>query len=195
MELLLHKTVTLTILLIICTRGMIYTLSLLMMMSNSQILFDFNPNSSTKSWYVVDDAVMGGRSSGKIKIDQLGNGVFYGEVSLENNGGFSSVRHQFKSLNLSEFSEVVFRVKGDKKNYQFRIKSNQSEGFSYIYPFETNGKWQEIRIPFSKMRPSFRGRYLAMDNFPGKQTEEVAFLIANKKTESFKLEIDKISFQ
>ncbi|WP_286938426.1 MULTISPECIES: hypothetical protein [unclassified Algoriphagus] len=39
---------------------------------------------------------------------------------------------------------------------------------------------------------AFRGRDLNMENFPGDQVEEIAFLIGNKKAESFKLEIDYI---
>ena len=61
-------------------------------MMQSTIVFDFNTNSSLAAWKVVDDIVMGGRSNGKFEMSDDGHGVFHGAVSLENNGGFSSIR-------------------------------------------------------------------------------------------------------
>jgi NADH dehydrogenase [ubiquinone] 1 alpha subcomplex assembly factor 1 len=42
------------------------------------------------------------------------------------------------------------------------------------------------------MEPGFRGMKPNIPDYPGKQMEEISFLIANKKAESFRLEIDKI---
>ena len=39
-------------------------------------------------WQVIDDGVMGGRSKGNFAINEEGNAVFEGTVSLDNNGGF-----------------------------------------------------------------------------------------------------------
>ena len=63
-----------------------------------QIVFDFNKTSNIKNWIVVDDAVMGGKSVGSFELSNEGNGVFKGNVSLENNGGFSSVKYKFSKL-------------------------------------------------------------------------------------------------
>ncbi|MFQ3182569.1 MAG: NADH dehydrogenase [ubiquinone] 1 alpha subcomplex assembly factor 1, partial [Polaribacter sp.] len=57
----------------------------------SQIIFDFNKSSNIKNWIVIDDVVMGGKSSGSFKLSSDGYGIFMGDISLENNGGFSSV--------------------------------------------------------------------------------------------------------
>ncbi len=167
-------------------------LSTLILLS-PMILFDFNKNSELINWRVVDDVVMGGRSDGHLEINAEGHGVFYGKVSLENNGGFSSVRHQFEPQAVKQFSKVKIRLKGDGKAYQFRVKSDLYDRHSYIYNFETNGDWETIEIPLSEMMPRFRGRQLDMPNYPSEILAEIAFLIANKKAESFKLEIDQIS--
>ena len=74
---------------------------------SNTIIFDFNKNSSINNWVVVDDVVMGGRSSGNFELDKEGNGVFYGSISLENNGGFSSLRHGFNKLMVDKFKTVV----------------------------------------------------------------------------------------
>jgi NADH dehydrogenase [ubiquinone] 1 alpha subcomplex assembly factor 1 len=160
--------------------------------TNGQTLYDFNKNSDIKKWRVVDDVVMGGRSSGEFSLNDDGHGVFKGTVSLENYGGFSSVRYRFKKKDIQEYSKVVIRLKGDGKNYQFRLKANVRDYYSYIYTFSTNGKWQNVEIPLKKMYPSYRGRKLDRSNFNEGYLEEMAFLIANKKAEEFKLLLDKI---
>ena len=159
---------------------------------NTQVIFDFNKKSNIDGWKIVDDVVMGGKSSGSFKLSSEGFGLFEGQISLENNGGFSSARYQFKKLKVNEAINIVIRLKGDGKNYQFRIKDKSSTYYSYIASFETSGVWQEIEIPLKDMYPSFRGRKLDLPNFSHDYIEEVVFLIGNKTPEKFKLLIDKI---
>ena len=159
---------------------------------NESILFDFNKKSNPREWRIIDDVVMGGISDGKFKIDENGNGIFFGRVSTENYGGFSSVRHQMKTKNISDFSKVSIRLKGDGKNYQFRIKDDINSYYSYITTFETSGEWETVTLNLKDLYPSFRGQKLNLPNFDGKFLEEIVFLIGNKKDESFELKLDKI---
>jgi hypothetical protein len=156
------------------------------------VLFDFGKDSDLANWSVVDDVVMGGRSEGHFEINSEGHAVFHGDVSLQNNGGFSSVRYRFNQRNVSDYSKALIWLKGDGRQYQFRIKSSAYDRHSYIYHFQTTGEWQIVEVPFAEMYPGFRGRKLDMPNYPGEEMEEIAFLIANKLAESFQLEIDKI---
>lgn len=171
----------------------IYVFVLTMM--TSHILFDFNKTANIKNWQIVDDVVMGGRSNGTFKLNDEGFGVFEGTISLENYGGFSSVRYGFATTNVEKFTKIVLFVKGDAKEYQLRIKENTRDYYSYIYPFTTSGDWQEIEIPLKDMYPSFRGRRLNAANFSAKSIEEITFLIGNKKNERFKLLLDKIELR
>lgn len=155
-------------------------------------IFDFNKNSDLSNWRVVDDVVMGGRSDGAFTLNEAGHAVFHGEVSLENNGGFSSVRYRFPQKDVSDYEKVVLRLKGDKKQYQFRVKSDDKDSHSYVYAFETTGDWETIEIPLSEMQPQFRGRRLNMPNYPNEVMKEIAFLIGNKKAQDFKLILDSI---
>jgi hypothetical protein len=159
---------------------------------NENLLFDFNKETNAKEWQIIDDTVMGGRSYGKFKIDDNGYGLFYGDVSTANNGGFSSVRYQMKTKDISKFSKVSIRLKGDGKNYQFRIKDNSNSYYSYINTFKTSGEWETIILKWSDLYPSFRGQTLDLPNFKGDFLEEIVFLIGNKKNESFELLIDSI---
>jgi hypothetical protein len=156
------------------------------------MIFNFNESANINQWRIVDDVVMGGVSNGKVYMDKDGNGVFSGHVSLDNNGGFSSVRYQLNTLDISSYSKFIIRIKADAKNYQFRVKSNLNEYHSYKYEFTTEGSWQTIEIPFNKLKATFRGRTLNMPSFSNKFLEEIGFLIANKMEEDFELKIDYI---
>ncbi|MEL7119793.1 MAG: CIA30 family protein [Bacteroidota bacterium] len=173
----------------------LFTIVLCTFEFNTMVLFDFTPESDLSRWYVVDDGVMGGLSQGNFGLDDEGHAIFRGTVSLENNGGFSSIRYRSGTVDVSAYEKVVLRLKGDGKKYQFRMKSSRYDRHSYIQYFETNGEWQTIEIPLSDLYPTFRGRTLRMSNYPGEIVEEIAFLIGNKKAENFNLVIDKIELE
>jgi len=130
------------------------------MTTESGIIFDFDNNSNTINWTIVNDAVMGGKSVGNFDLNENGDGVFSGNVSLENKGGFSMLRYRFDKINTTTFTKVILRVKGDAKAYQFRVKTKVSDNHSYIGTFNTIDDWQTIEIPLNEMYPAFRGRKL-----------------------------------
>lgn len=158
----------------------------------AQVVFDFDKQSPIQDWIIVDDVVMGGESAGTFKLNDDGFGVFEGTISLDNNGGFSSVRYKFQKIAVAKYTMIRIKLRGDGKNYQFRIKANSADYYSYIAPFSTSGDWQEIEIPLKDMYPSFRGRRLDQPNFSSQAIEEITILIGNKKNEQFRLLIDKI---
>lgn len=162
---------------------------------NDRVIFDFQPDVDLSDWRVIDDIVMGGRSAGSFELNSEGHGLYKGYVSLENNGGFSSISYRFPKKTVKNFTKVKLVLKGDGKKYQFRIKENASDYYSYIAVFETDGTWQEISIPLNDMYPTFRGRNLDMPNFSNDSIEQIAFLISNKKAESFQLLIDRIELE
>ena len=172
-----------------------YFLSLILSIMNSTPVFDFKPAASLSDWTVVNDGVMGGLSRSTLEISNAGHGVFSGKVSLENNGGFASIRLDCGRVPLGKASALVLRVKGDGKRYQFRIRARKSDYYSYIHYFETTGEWEEITLPLRDFYPTFRGRKLNLPNFTSKVLEEVGILIGNKRAERFELQIDVIGLQ
>jgi hypothetical protein len=80
-----------------------------------------------------------------------------------------------KKIQVKEYTSIVIKLQGDGKEYQFRIKSNSGDYYSYIAPFSTSGEWQEIVIPLKDMYPSFRGRKLNQPNFSKDSIEEITF--------------------
>jgi len=159
------------------------------------IIFDSNKNSKIRDWKIINDVVMGGKSSGSFTLGTDGFGVFAGNISLENNGGFASIHYPLEKINVQEYTKCLLHIKGDGKKYQFRVKSNSDNNYSYIASFLTSGKWQEIKIPLKEMVPSYRGRKLDLPNFDADYITEIAFLIGNKTMENFKLMIDKIELE
>ena len=172
-----------------------FLILLILVFQSSMSIFQFNAESNIDNWLILDDVVMGGRSNGEFKINDEGFGEYSGDVSLENNGGFSSLRYYFDTVDSQDYNTFKLKIKGDGKTYQFRVKDRRYNRYSYIYKFETSGEWQTIEIPFNAMYASFRGYRLDIPNFKGDQMEEIAFLIGNKKAESFKLIIDSISLE
>ncbi|MFN3998425.1 CIA30 family protein [Algoriphagus sp.] len=161
----------------------------------SLVLFDFSSTSDWSVWEIENDVVMGGISTSQLTRSEEGYGVFIGKVSLENDGGFASIQYHFSQKNITGFTKAVIRLKGDGKGYQFRIKADLKERADYIYTFKTTGEWETIEILLNKMEPSYRGNKLNQPNFNADQIQEARFMIGNGRSESFRLEIDKIELQ
>ena len=79
------------------------------------MIYDFNVDSSFRNWAIVDDGVMGGLSAGNLGIQKDGSGLFYGYVSLDNYGGFTSVRLR-KNVSLKGFDKITTASLNIKKD-------------------------------------------------------------------------------
>ena len=157
-------------------------------MDNDFTLCDF---SDLKEWTVVNDGVMGGLSEGKLTKEN-DKAVFSGKVSLENNGGFTSIRRSVTTDYTKPISQFKIKLKGDGKRYQFRVRKS-GEYFTYTYDFKTSGKYETIVINAAEMQPTFRGQILNYPNFDGDDINEIGFLIANKKMETFAMLLDEVA--
>lgn len=160
-----------------------------------KLISDFSMPEEIDQWRVVNDGVMGGLSQSQINKTQDNTAVFQGTVSLENYGGFASVRTLPRMYNLTGYSGLIIRVKGDGKRYQFRIRTDaQFDGIGYRSHFTTKADtWITVRVPFSGFVPTFRGRVLSdAPPLASDQIRQLGFLIADKQEGSFRLEIDWI---
>ena len=141
-------------------------------------------------WSSIDDVVMGGHSTSEMVVEN-GVGVFRGRVSLEDGGGFASVRSQPGLYDLSGRSALVVRLRGDGKTYSLRLRTTRAfDGVSYESDFATTGDWEEKRLVLSELRPVFRGR--EVDGHPPLDTSNVAtfgLMIRNRQEGPFRLEI------
>jgi monofunctional biosynthetic peptidoglycan transglycosylase len=163
--------------------------------SETKVLVDFKAANENEQWRVINDGVMGGLSQSGIEITHLAIAVFEGTLSLENNGGFASVRRLPDNYKLAGFDGILLRVKGDGRTYQFRVRTNERfDGISYRADFKTTpGEWMTVKIPFKSLEPTYRGRTVpdAPDLRP-EDIRQIGFLIGDKREGSFRLEIDWI---
>jgi monofunctional biosynthetic peptidoglycan transglycosylase len=142
------------------------------------------------NWRIVNDNVMGGVSKSNLYLNESGNLIFSGDVSLDNNGGFASCRLAIDNVSLEGISSFKIRVKGDGNTYKFRVSERYSS-INYSSNFKTiKEKWVEINIPLEKLEPTFMGYYssraprLKIENM-----KSIGFLISDKQEGSFNLEI------
>ena len=145
-------------------------------------------------WTNIDDVVMGGVSSSRMRFEDA-CAIFEGELSLENNGGFASVRSKGVQADLDDFAGIRLRINGDGNTYQLRIRTNANyDGPSYQVTFETRSEeWTEIDLPFADFKASFRGR--SLPDYPKLDPSKIStfgILITDKQEGPFKLNIDRI---
>ena len=152
---------------------------------------DFHLN-TIQNWSTLNDSVMGGISEGAMTQDQPGVGIFTGQLSLENRGGFSSTRSPVFLGMFKDQSGVILRVRGDHHTYTFLASTNTQRG-SWQRDFTVTSEWQDLFIPFSEMTLSIRG--WTPPNPPSLQPElinRIGLLIKDKDESPFRLEIKSI---
>ena len=167
------------------------------MVDSGSILFDFNSADTSGRWYTVNDDVMGGISKSNVRLNEDGTATFWGQVSLENNGGFASIRAVVENSFENDFKGVMMRVKGDGNIYSVRFRTNKSfDGYAYQARFETDiDKWIEVKLPFDEFFPTFRGNTLG--NKPAlesKDISQIGIMIADKQSGNFQINLDWIKF-
>jgi hypothetical protein len=171
--------------------GICFQLTMNNTIAAERTLFDFTTATNVPRWQVVNDDVMGGVSTSKFEVTN-GVAAFRGELSLENNGGFASVRSSAVRQDVGGLDAFVVRVRGDGRPYKFTVRTDS--GFDapmYQCAFTTRrGEWEEHRLAFKDFVPTYRGRLLpdapALD--PAKILS-LGFLISDKQQGPFKLEV------
>ena len=163
--------------------------------ASEKMIFDFQGRTNSTKWQVVNDDVMGGVSTSQFQLLTNGGAIFSGVVSLENNGGFASVRSTPVRENLNGTDAFVLRVRGDGRRYKFTVRTEAGfNALNYQAEFTTKrGEWEDHRLAFKDFMPTFRGRVLTdvPPLIPSKITS-VGLLISDKKAGPFRLEMSWI---
>ncbi len=162
--------------------------------SQTITLFDFAKPESARDWWVVNDGVMGGISESSIVLEE-GRALFSGTLSLENNGGFASVRTRLRGQDLVGSNGFLLRVRGDGRSYKLRVRTHRSyDGIAYSADFTTDaGAWQTVQIATDRFRPTFRGRtVVGAPPLTMAEVRQLGFMVSDKQEGAFQLEIDWI---
>jgi len=160
-----------------------------------RLLFDFADPSAVDAWRAIDDRVMGGTSRSLLRHDPAGHAVFEGEVSLERNGGFASVRSNPGDRGLPGAAACLIELRGDGKRFKLGLLTDDGfDSLNYQASFgPAQSDWQTLRIPLAEFRASFRGREVpgapALD--PAR-IRQVGLMIAERQAGPFALDIKRI---
>lgn len=163
--------------------------------TGNKVLLSASIMNNGDRWRIVNDGVMGGLSSSNVSINEEGKILFVGKVSLENNGGFASLRSPIKDYTFEEYSGLEIRIKGDGKKYSFSMKeTSYFTGSFYTANFQTTkDEWLTLKIPFSSFALYYFGREVSSNpKIPLNKIREVSLLIGDKQEGSFKAEIEYI---
>jgi len=155
-------------------------------------LFAFTSPDAAAAWQAVNDGVMGGVSDGRLRITPRQTLEFYGTLSLENNGGFASVRSRPRTLGLRTGDTLVARVRGDGREYQLNLyTSGRMMAFSYRAPVKTRaGEWIEAAVPLDRFEATSFGEVLRRAGpVDPRSVTSIGFLLADKNPGPFVLEV------
>jgi uncharacterized surface protein with fasciclin (FAS1) repeats len=158
-------------------------------------VFTFDRDTPEGRWAAVNDDVMGGRSTGGAQASEEGTLIFSGVLSLENRGGFSSIRSRGDMPSLEGYEGLAARVRGDGRSYQMNLRTalNIPAG-SYQAEFATRAdEWMEVRLPFGRFQATAYGRRVpGAPRLDPAGVRSVGFTIADKEAGPFRLEVDWI---
>ena len=158
------------------------------------LTFD-SPNEQPR-WYAVDDGVMGGVSQSTFSVTD-NEGRFQGEVSLENGGGFASVRREPNGFEptLADAQGIALTVRGDGRTYQLRLKSTSlGDASAYRVKFTpAQDAWETLHFSWDAFEAVGRGTLLSdAPAVTPSEIHQVGFLIADRTAGPFCLQINLI---
>ena len=161
----------------------------------SKALIDFDDAAAARQWLSVNDGVMGGISRGGFRITDDKILEFSGNLSLENRGGFTSIRTRPADLEMDGYDTIALRVKGDGRTYNFNLRTSSSRAAgSYRAPMKTQkNTWQEIRISLNDFEYTAYGRRVrGVEPLRADKVQSVGFTLSDKKAGPFRLEVSWI---
>jgi len=159
---------------------------------------DFGQSKDGRSWQVVNDGVMGGLSQGNAQLT-ANSILFRGRVSLDNNGGFSSLRSTFSNKKLSNYKQVEIRYRSTGISLAMTLSVSRRW---YVPNYKTSlsgteGEWKTVTLPLKDFRKHYIGR--PMDETLSREAQEnvirLGFITDEKKYGPFEFEIDYIVFR
>jgi len=163
--------------------------------SSEKTIFDFSDPADRQPWESIDDRIMGGSSESRSEITASGSLRFSGTVSLENQGGFASVRSPAGDHDLAGANGVVIRVKGDGQRYKLGLRIDIFfDGVSYLAGFEApKDTWQEIFLPFDLFAPTHHVQRLSnAAPLDPAHIRSFVLLISEEQAGPFEMELDWI---
>lgn len=160
------------------------------------LLFDFSDPRAVTEWDAIDDRVMGGASRSTLRHDPGGHAVFEGNVSLERNGGFASVRCKPGERGVPDAQLCLIELRGDPNQFKLSLHTDVGfDGLNYQASFAPSGNdWRILSLPLVDFRASFRGREVpGAPRLDPARIRQVGLMIVTRQAGRFQLRIRRIS--
>jgi len=160
--------------------------------TSGKIILDFCDSQTTSTWSAIDDRIMGGQSQSQPRHIANTGLRFSGRVSLENNGGFASIRSEPGDFNLAGYTGLRLRLRGDGKTYKLSLRTDRFfDGVSYQATITTRrNEWQEVEILFETFAPTHHGiRLTSVPPLDPAGIKSFGFFIADLQAGPFQLDI------
>ena len=178
-------------------KSLILSIILMTTFSLDNLKIDFGKKKSGRNWRVVNDGVMGGLSEGDAVLTD-NSILFKGKVSLDNNGGFSSLRSNFSRKALANYDQVKIRYRSDGITLAMTLSVSRRW---YIPNYKTSlvstgGAWETKVINLKDFRKHYIGKPMneMMSDEALNQVIRLGFITDEKKYGDFEFEIDYIEF-
>lgn len=158
--------------------------------SAADTLLDFADAGAASAFRVINDGVMGGVSSSRLRLVE-GALRFEGELSLENNGGFASFRGPARVA--SGAAALLLTVRGDGKRYKLTLKPDDGNTSpQYQARFTAPAQWTTLRFVPTDFSASFRGRAVDAPALDFGSVRAIGLLISDRQAGPFRVEISRI---
>ncbi len=158
---------------------------------------NFTDPGKPDDWTPINDGVMGGLSQSRLVMDVDGIARFEGVVSLENKGGFASIRHRLRQPLPPHCRLIRLHVLGDGHRYKLALRTDDAfDGISYQADFlPASHQWMDIDLGLDQFMPVFRGRPVTAPPLTSAaQIQQIGLMIANRQAGAFCLKLRSISF-
>lgn len=153
-------------------------------------LLDFSSPDVVRTFQVINDGVMGGLSTARLKLAS-GSMSFTGEVSLENNGGFASCRGPVRFP--ADSAALLLTVRGDGRRYKLTLKLDDGPRTAqYQAAFVASQEWETLRFRPADFQASFRGRAVAAPPLRFADVRYMGLLISDQQSGPFTIELKEI---
>lgn len=161
---------------------------------HTDVIASFEKPDSADNWGSVNDGVMGGVSTGSAERTDRQTLRFTGNLSLENNGGFASIRMAPRDLKLGNAAGIIVKARGDGRTYWVGLRTARQFGASSYRAFITpaTDAFSETFIPFTDFNLEAFGRDVGGPPLDPAAIRSIGFTIADKKPGAFELEIESI---
>lgn len=152
---------------------------------------DFTDPKTMRDCWIVNDGVMGGLSQSSLRQDMQGT-IFEGQVSLENNGGFASMRSSVRFPQGTQLIEIL--AKGDGKRYKLILRTELVPRVTYAADFVAEPAWQTYRFNANQFKTTIRGRAVNAPALVFSDVIEFGILISDNQAGSFAIQLKTLQF-